>query len=110
MLLCWYRRPRCFQGLVSNMSQFVLQSYCRYADRDCTSLKCWRLYSLVESLQMIMGSLSPNIGIPCAFKCLHHTRPDLPCSICVGYDYEGLDQKLWNRASQATYWHSDGLR
>jgi hypothetical protein len=24
--------------------------------------------------------------------------------------YEGLGQKLWNCASQATYWHSDGLR
>jgi hypothetical protein len=24
--------------------------------------------------------------------------------------YEGWDQKLWNCASQATYWHSDGLR
>jgi hypothetical protein len=24
--------------------------------------------------------------------------------------YEGLDQKLWKCASQATYWHSDDLR
>jgi hypothetical protein len=24
--------------------------------------------------------------------------------------YEGWDQKLWNCASQATYWHSDGFR
>lgn len=39
---------------------------------------------------MVMGSLSPNIGIPCAFKRLHHAWPNLPCSICVGYDYASL--------------------
>ena len=45
---------------------------------------------------------------------VHHyssTTHMLNTAICVEFEvtYEGLDQKLWNCASQATYCHSDSL-
>ena len=43
----------------------------------------------------------PNLGL-LLIKVRHMAQ-----SAC---GYEGLDPKLWNCASQATYWHSDGLR
>jgi hypothetical protein len=48
------------------------------------------------------GSLvDKEVGKANAAVCMHDA---------ISYQYEDLDQKLWNCASQATYWHSDGLR